>query len=138
MWQLALLLGHEYQTAGFTFMVAACEALKPPAPQFRKHNIYHVAEALLGKPCADTLQQQWFRPQNVRSAHIHRGEFHGSEFVQHAIMSSFQDPTFDQAWRVLAQITPEAIIEWLRRGGMFTLPPLTPRRSRRRYRVGNN
>ena len=54
------------------------------------------------------------------------------EFVQHAIMSSFQDPTFDHAWRVLAQITSAAIIEWLRRSGIFTLPPLKHRRSRRR------
>lgn len=78
-WQLALSLGHEYQTARFAWMVAACEVLKPPEPQFRDHNIYHVAEALLGKPSADLLQEQWFRPQGVRNAHLHRGEFRGSE-----------------------------------------------------------
>src|SRR6266508_4503306 len=117
MWQLALSLGHEYQTTRFAWMVAACEVLKSPDPQFRDHNIYHVVEALLGKPTADLLQEQWFRPQDVRNAHLHRGEFRGSEFVQHAMMSSFQDPTFDQACRVLYQITQAAIIEWLRQRG---------------------
>ncbi len=133
MWQLALSLGHEYQTARFAWMVAACEVLKPPDPQFRDHNIYDVVEALLGKSTADLLQEQWFRPQDVRNAHLHRGEFRGSEFVQHAMMSSFQDPTFDQACRVLYQIAQAAIVEWLRKGGTFTMPPLKRRTSGRRW-----
>ena len=133
MWQLALSLGHDYQTARFAWMVAACEVLKPPDPQFRDHNIYHVVEALLGKPVAAQLQEQWFRPQSVRNAHLHRGEFRGSEFVQHAMMSSFQDPTFDQACRVLYQIVQAAIIEWLRQCGTFTMLPLKRRRSWRRW-----
>src|SRR5712692_1301845 len=133
MWQLALSLGHEYQTARFAWMVAACEVLKPPDPQFRDQNIYHVVEALLGKPTADLLQEQWFRPQDVRNAHLHRGEFRGSEFVQHAMMSSFQDPTFDQACRVLYQIAQAAIIEWLRQCGTFAMLPLKRRRSWRRW-----
>jgi hypothetical protein len=132
-YQSALSLGHTYETSRFAWMVAACEALKPREPQFRDHNIYHVVEALLGKPSADLLQEQWFRPQDVRNAHLHSGEFRGSEFVQVAMMSSFQDPTFDQASRVLAQITPAAIIEWLRRGGSFTMPPLKRRMTRRRW-----
>lgn len=133
MWQLGLSLTHEYQTGGFTYMVTACEALKPPGPQFRSHNIYDVVEALLSRATADLLREQWFRPQEVRSAHVHRGEFHGSEFAQHAMMSSFQDPTFDQARRVLGQITPAAIVEWLRRGGTFTMPPLKRNRTFRRW-----
>jgi hypothetical protein len=58
MWQLALSLGHEYQTARFAWMVAACEVLKPADSQFRDNNIYHVVEALLGKPTAELLQEQ--------------------------------------------------------------------------------
>lgn len=135
MWELALSLGHDYQTARFAWMVASCEALKPPDHQFRDHNIYHVVEALLGKPVADQLQEQWFRPQDVRNAHLHRGEFRGSEFVQHAMMSSFQDPTFDQACRVLYQIAQAAIIEWLRQYGTFTMLPLKRRRSWHRARI---
>jgi hypothetical protein len=133
MWQLALSLGHEFETARFAWMVAACEVLKPPGPQFRDHNIYHVVEALLGKPTADLLQEQWFRPQDVRNAHLHRGEFRGSEFIQHAMMSSFQDPTFDQASRELYQIAQAAIIELLRKRSLFTMLPLKRRRSWRRW-----
>jgi hypothetical protein len=66
MLQVAFSLGHDYQTAGFTGMVNACEALKPPDLLFRDHNIYHVAEALLGKARADMLQEDWFRPQAAR------------------------------------------------------------------------
>src|SRR5262249_29781946 len=62
MWQVALSLGHEYETARFAWMVAACEVLKPADRQFREHNIYHVAEALLGKPAADQLKEEWFKP----------------------------------------------------------------------------
>jgi hypothetical protein len=133
MWQLSLSLSHDYQTARFAWMVAACEALKPRDPQFRDHNIYHVVDALLGKTITNQMQEQWFRPQDVRSAHLHRGEFRGSEFIQHAMMSSFQDPTFDEACRVLYQIVQAAIIEWLRRGGIFTMLPLRRRTSWRRW-----
>jgi hypothetical protein len=75
MWQLALSLGHEYQTARFAWMVAACEVLKPQDPLFRDHNIYHVVDALLGKPKADLLQEQWFRPQDVRNAHLVQSKY---------------------------------------------------------------
>jgi hypothetical protein len=49
------------------------------------------------------------------------------------MMSSFQDPTFDQACRVLYQIAQAAIIEWLRQCGTFTMLPLKRRRSLRRW-----
>jgi hypothetical protein len=83
MWKIALTLSREYPTAGFTYMVAACEALKPREQKFRDHNIYQVIEALLGKPVADVLQEDWFRPQTVRNSHLHSGQLHGSEFIQH-------------------------------------------------------
>ena len=103
-------------------MVVACEALKPSGSQFKDNNIYHVV-ALLGKLHAKRLQQPWFCPQDVRNAHLHRGESRGSEFVQAAIMSSYYDPTFTQARDELALITHAAIIEWLRRRGTFTMSP---------------
>lgn len=133
MWQAALSFGHEFQTARFACMVSACEALKPPEHQYRDHNVYHVIESLLGKPTADLLKEQWFQPQSVRNAHFHSGEFRGSEFVPHAWMPSFQDPTFDQASRLLTQIAPAAIIEWLLRGGTFTMPPFKRPWSWRRW-----
>ncbi len=103
-------------------MVAACEALKPPGPEYRNHNIYHVVEALLGTSAAELLREEWFQPQKVRNAYLHAGEFRGSEFTPPSMMSSFQDPTFWEAKRVIAQITPAAIIEWLRLPGKFTMP----------------
>src|SRR5262249_13859683 len=113
MWQLALSLARDFQTARFALMVAACEALKTPDPQYRDRNIYDVVEGLLGKPVANSLKENWFSPQDVRNAHLHAGEFRGSEFVLWAMMSSFRDPTFDQASRILSQVTQAAIIEWL-------------------------
>ncbi len=71
-WQEALSHWADARTLSFALMVVACEALKPPAHDFRDHNIYQVVEALLGKPTADRLQEQWFRPQDVRNAHFHR------------------------------------------------------------------
>lgn len=122
MWHLALSLGYDYRTTAFAWMVVATEALKPSEPQFRGHNIYDVVEGLLGTRVAAVLRKEGFRPQEVRNAHLHRGEFRGSEFVQHLMMSSFHDPTFDTARRVLTDITQASIIEWLRRGGVFRMP----------------
>ena len=129
MWQLALSLGHGHQTASFALIVASCEALKPPDSQFRNHNVYHVVEALLGEPADDLLQKHWFRAQDVRNAHFHSGEFRGAEFVRDTMMSSFQDPTFGQSHRTMYRISQAAIIEWLRRCGSFTMPPLKRKRS---------
>ncbi len=103
MWQLGLSLGHKYETARFAYMVAACEALKPQDPKFRDHNIYPVVDALLGKPTADSLRQK-FQPHDVRSAHFHSGAFRGSEFAEHATLSTFWDPTFHDASSELYKI----------------------------------
>ena len=132
-WQEALTHSSERSTLSFALMVIACEALKPTDSQYREHNIYHVVEALLGKSSGDLLRKDWFRPQDVRNAHLHRGEFRGSEFVLAAIMSNYYDPTFDQARRTLALITQEAIIEWLRRRGAFTMPGIERRKTVRRW-----
>jgi hypothetical protein len=132
MWQLALSLGYENQTTSFAWKVVATEALKPSGPHFRNQNVYDVVEGLLGKGVADVLQREGFRPQEVRNAHLHRGEFRGSEFVEHFMMSSFHDPTFDEAHRVLTDISHAAMIEWLRRGGMFVMPAGDRRRGFRR------
>lgn len=133
MWQLACSLVSDQETAKFVFTVSACEALKPPEAQYRDHNVYHVVEALLGKPSADLLREEWFRPQDVRNAYLHGGEFRGSEFVPHAMMPSFQDPSFDQARRAMAVIGPAALIEWLRRNGNFNMAPFKRRTSWKRF-----
>ena len=132
-WQEALVRARDRETLSFALMVVACESLKPEGQQFQEHNIYDVVEGLLGKSTAEPLKADWFRPQNVRSVHLHRGEFLSSEFVQVEIMSSYHDPTFDQARRALAQITQEAIIEWLRRRGVFTMAPVERKKTFRRW-----
>jgi hypothetical protein len=129
-WQEALAYWGERSTLSFVLMVVACEALKPACRQFKEHNIYHVVAALLGEATARSLREHWFQPQEIRNAHLHRGEFHGSEFVLSAMMASYYDPTFDQARRALSPITQEAIIEWLRRGGIFTMPPIERKKMR--------
>lgn len=130
MWQLAQSLGHDNQTTAFAWKVVATEALKPIDRQFRDHNVYDVVEGLLGRPAADVLRRDGIRPQEIRNAHLHRGEFRGSEFVHDFMMSSFHDPTFDTAHRVLRDITHATIIEWLRRGGTFEMPTRDRRKGR--------
>jgi hypothetical protein len=85
---------------------------------------------LLGKGAGERLRTQLFdpkihpnlHPQSVRNAHLHRGEFHGSEFANEAMSSNFRDPTFDDASREVLKIAKAAIIEWLSRGGVFAMP----------------
>jgi len=129
-WQEALMIGRERSTLSFALMVVACEALKPSGREFWDHNIYHVVEALLGTQHVAPLRQHPFPPKAVRGRHLHRGEFHGSEFVQAAITSTYEDPSFDQAHRAVAWITQAAIIEWLRCRGEFTMPVHAGRRRR--------
>jgi hypothetical protein len=119
-WQEALMQPPDRRTFSFALMVVACEALKPPGREFHHHNINHVVEALLGPAFATRLKNKWFRAQYVRSVHLHLGEFLASEFGS-LRPSRFHDPTFDSARRELARI---AIIEWLRRGGQFSIPPV--------------
>ena len=114
-WQEALTQWRERRTLSFALMVIACEALKPAGSRDRRHNIYQVVESLLGPVYVERLREHLPHPQDVRSAHLHRGEFRSSEFVLAALSSSFYDPTFDEASRTLASITQEAIIEWLKR-----------------------
>lgn len=133
MFQLAFSLSHEHETAKLVWVVSACESLKPADPQFRDHNIYDVVEALLGKPSADLLREQWFQPQKKRNAYLHSGEFFGSEFVRRVMMSSFQDPTFGKAYRILTTIAPASIIEWLRRKGSFEMPTVHRPQNWRRW-----
>lgn len=115
-------------TLSFALMVVACEALKPPEREFRDYNHYHVVEALLGEAVRQRLQQHPFPAEQVRNAHLHVGEFHGAEFVELALLSSYEDPSFREAYFELFKISRSAIIEWLRLRGIFTLPPPRPKR----------
>jgi hypothetical protein len=124
-------------TSSFTSLVIACEALKPTN---REHKFDDVIDALLGKEAGERLRTQLFdpvvhpnlNPQSVRNAHLHRGEFYGSEFAHRVVISNFRDPSFDEATRELFKITKAAIIEWLRRGGIFEMPTRNRNRTWRR------
>lgn len=117
MWHAALSVWAQHETMRFALMVAACEALKPPDSRFKEHNIYHVVEALLGKPRVDALKKLQFSPQDVRSAYLHTGLLRGSEFVRHSFESSFKDPSFDQAGDLIFMTTKAAIVAWLEKDG---------------------
>jgi hypothetical protein len=127
-WQEAMIHWQERGSLSFALMVVACEALKPPDADVR-YNCYHVIEALLGKSTAERLRQHAFPAQRVRSTHLHTGEFHGSELVRMAFMSSYQDPTFRDGHRELARVTPATIIEWLKRQGTFDMPVIKQRKT---------
>lgn len=131
-WQEAMTHWVKERTLSFALLVVACEALKPPAAAFNEHNIYDVIEALLGNEKADRLREQTFRPQDTRNAHLHRGVFRASEFIESVLMFGYRDPTFNQTHRELTMISQEAIIQWLRRGGIVSLPVREKRKSLRR------
>jgi hypothetical protein len=82
-----------------------------------------VVKALLGDAHAKAIDVGALRAQKLRSSHLHAAKFHGSEFVEAAVHSSYEDPTFDELRRALWPVTREAIVEWLRRGGVSTMPP---------------
>jgi hypothetical protein len=131
-WQVSTLLGRRYPTAAFTWLVATCEALKPPDHQFRDHNVFHIVESLLGRARVDEVRRWRFRPDAIRGRHIHTGQFFGSEFVPQPIAMPFHDPTFDEEWGSLRRITQACIVEWLRVGGDIKLQKLTQSRTWRR------
>lgn len=136
--QEGAMLFAERDTLSAALMVVACEALKPDDPQYRDHNVYDVVTALLGESHAKAIDVGPLRAQKLRSSHLHAGVFHGSEFVEAAVHSSYEDPSFDELRRALWPVTRETIIEWLRRGGVFTMPPLKRNRKRFRRRVREN
>jgi hypothetical protein len=69
---------------------------------------------------AEKLRQ--LQPQDRRSTHLHTGKFHGSEFVDHLLLSNFKDPSFDEASDFLWMTTRACIIAWLADDVALTLP----------------
>lgn len=139
MWQTALSHYIDNRTLSYALMVVARESLKPSGEQYEKHNISHVVEALVGKAAAQLLQRfpNEFRPQNVRGAVLHLGEFRASEFIESMAMSSYSDPTFDQAYRELWKISQATIIEWLSKSGVISSPTRKERKSFKMWVKGN-
>jgi hypothetical protein len=133
-WQEAVIHWQDRPSLSFTLMAIACEALKPPDDG---RNCYGVIEALLGRDAVDRIRQSPFPAQNVRSTHLHTGEFHGFELVLVDFLSSYRDPSFREAHREMFKVTSAAIVEWLRKGGAFQMPIPKNRRTFRKWLKDN-
>lgn len=107
----------DQRTAYATFLVIACESLKPVGKRQNKKNIYHVVKTLLGEAEANRLRQLPAPPQLVRHGLVHRGELRARELGPMLMHDYFMDPSFDDTLRELASITRTCLIEWLRRKG---------------------
>ncbi len=125
-WQLALLSAGEHQTASTALLVVACEALKPVGHNSSKksNRVYFgdILKALVGDGVAQEVDSFRPHPQGVRDNHLHNARALGRELTPITMFSTYMDPTFDQMVDGLRTVTPAAIIEWLRRGGGYTLP----------------
>ena len=122
----------EQRTAYASFLVVACEALKPRGRFSRGMNIYDVVESLGGVGEGVKLRSLAVAPQKVRSDHFHRGELLDGELRPLLISDPFMDPSFDSMLSTLNTLTRVCLIEWLRCKGEYKVvhtPRDTPQRS---------
>ncbi len=131
-WQEAMIHWQDRPSLSFALMAVACEALKPSDAEQRQ-NCYAVVEALLGKAAVDRVRQNPFPAQHVRSTHLHSGEIHGSELMMIDFMRTYEDPSFREAHREMAKVTPAALVEWLKKRGVFEMPSVGRQRSLRHW-----
>jgi hypothetical protein len=135
-WQEAMMHWQDRPSLSFSLMVVACEALKPSGADERQ-NCYDVIGALLGASAVDRIRQSHFPAQSVRSTHLHEGKLHDSELSMANFLASYHDPSFREAHREMARVTPSAIVEWLKRQGVLQLPRSQKRRTILRW-IRNN
>ena len=114
----------EQRTAYASFLVVACEALKPRARSYRWMNVYDVIESLAGPARGAALRAQSLAPQKVRSEHFHRGDLLAGELDELLIADPFHDPSFRSMLDLLATDTRLCLIEWLRKKGEYKVAPL--------------
>ena len=112
----------------YALLAVACETLKPAG--VRDRNCYDVIEGLLGNDARDRVKQSPHPAQDVRNAHLHAGEFLGSEFEMFAFLASYTDPSFRDALREMIRVSERALIKWLQLGGSFAMA--APRARRRK------
>ena len=117
----ALSMWPDQRTAYATFLVVACEALKPSGRRHDKLNVYDVVASLLNPNEAERLRQHSPPPQKVRHKHLHRGELAAGELLPILIHDYFADPSFDGLLRELSLVCRTCLIEWLRRSGKYKL-----------------
>jgi hypothetical protein len=109
----------DQRTAYATFLVVACEALKPIGKRYDQLNAYDVIASLLNPNEAQRLRELSVHPQKVRSGHVHRGELAAGELLPMLVHDPFMDPSFDEMLRTLTAISRLCLIEWLRCGGSY-------------------
>jgi hypothetical protein len=109
----------DQRTAYATFLVVACEALKPTGKRHDRLNAYDVIASLVSASEARRLREASIHPQKVRSEHVHRGELVAGELLPMVMHNHFMDPSFDETLRVLSTASRTCLIEWLRRGGNY-------------------
>src|SRR5215213_5962799 len=119
----------DQRTAFASFLVVACEALKPTEPTKGKSKsltLYDVIASLLGKKEAKRLRELSVPPHEVRHGHLHRGELAAGELLPMLVHNYFMDPSFDEMLRELSPITRQCLIEWLRNGGSYKVVRCPP------------
>jgi hypothetical protein len=114
---IARQLWPEQRTAFATFLVFACETLKPAGHKHDRDKIYDVVATLLGDAESRRLRAMEPNPQGVRNRHVHRGALAAQELLPMVMYDSFADPSFDEMVQELARITRTCLVEWLRREG---------------------
>ena len=118
---IAQSLWPEQRTAHASFLVVACEALKPIGRRFNGMNVYDVVESLVGAGAGESLRTLSVRPQAVRSDHFHRGDLLAGELGALLLSDPFHDPSFDEMLGALATHARVCLIEWLRCSGEYPL-----------------
>jgi hypothetical protein len=120
-YRIARSMWPEQRTAYASFLVVACEALKPIGKRYDNVNVYDVVASLLSPSEAEQLRKHSVRPQRVRSKHFHRGELAAGELLPFLIHDYFADPSFTEMLWELSRVCRVCLIEWLRCGGEYTL-----------------
>jgi hypothetical protein len=125
----------EQRTAYASFLVVSCEALKPARRKFDAANIYDVINSLRDQSAAEGFRKVALHPQAIRSNHFHRGRVIAEELTPRFGTRYFEDPTFDELLRALHENCRICLIEWLRRGGNYTMRWLSRARPTCRIRL---
>lgn len=118
---IATTMWPDQQTAHASFLVVACESLKPKGRKHHSANIYDVVESLVGAGHGVALRTLSIAPQRVRSDLFHRGDLLAGELGAILLADPFHDPSFRNMLDVLATDARIAIIEWLRCRGDYKL-----------------
>ena len=116
---IAQSLWPDQRTAFASFLVVACEALKPTSRKYRRANIYDVIASFQGPAAAEALRKLEPHPQDLRSEHFHRGKVVAEELAPRFGTDYFADPGFDDLLRALWEACHVCLTEWLRRAGAY-------------------